>query len=188
MSKSIVRTSPSVAPAPDVLVTSGSMDGPRNIITIAWATNCSAEPPMTCIAVRPSRYSHDLISAAGDFTINIPRVSHLKEVDYCGQVSGRQSDKFSDCGFTAGPSQKVKAPSIVECPVNIECVVRNTVKAGTHHLFVAEIVAVNADSDLIVDGKVDFSRVNLIAYAQNHYYELGRDIGVYGFSTRGKRA
>ncbi|MGE5542836.1 MAG: flavin reductase family protein [Bacillota bacterium] len=186
MAKSGARVSPAVYPSGIVLVSSGTLDGTKNIITLAWAANCSAEPPMTCIAVRPSRHSHGIISGTGEFVINIPQVSQLREADYCGQVSGRERDKFADCKFTAGPAQRVKAPLINECPVNIECVVKNTVRAGTHDLFVAEIVAVNGDVELVEGGKVNFSKVDLIAYAQNHYYRLGPALGVYGFSTSGK--
>ncbi len=186
MTKTNMKPSPAVYPSAAVLVSSGSVDGPKNIVTLAWAANCSAEPPMACIAVRPSRYSHEIISRTGDFVINIPRSTQVKETDYCGQVSGRKRDKFRDCGFTAAPAQKVKAPLIKECPINVECVVRDRVRAGTHDIFIAEIVAVNVDEGALTNGSIDLEKADLIAYGGGRYHKIGPAIGEYGFSTARK--
>ncbi|NPV69405.1 MAG: flavin reductase family protein [Firmicutes bacterium] len=187
MDKKSLGVTPAVYPSGVVLVTSGTVDGPKNIITLAWAGNCAADPPMAVIAVRPTRLSHKMIVESGEFVINIPNASQVWATDYCGQVSGRREDKFARCGFTAAPSGKVKSPSIKECPINIECVVRNTVRAGTHDVILGEIIAVNADPGALgPDGRIDTAKAGLIAYGHGSYYEIGQHIGDYGFSLEQK--
>jgi hypothetical protein len=65
-------------------------------------------------------------------------------VDWCGVVSGRDVDKFAETGLTPGPALAVQSPIVQECPLNIECRVTRTLPLGSHTLFLAEVVAVQA--------------------------------------------
>jgi flavin reductase (DIM6/NTAB) family NADH-FMN oxidoreductase RutF len=126
-----------------ILVTSQYGDK-ESIITLAWQMPVSASPPMAAISVGPSRYSHDLISQSGQFVINVPPFSLLKETIYCGSVSGRDEDKFEGAGLTREPAQIVSAPLIAECIGHLECKVAQEVTAGDHTLFLGEVVAASA--------------------------------------------
>jgi len=46
-------------------------------------------------------------------------------------------------------ASKVKRPLVEECPVNLECVVRQTLKLGVHHLFLGEVVATHLDEAIL---------------------------------------
>lgn len=180
------RVSTNLYPVPVVLVTSADPDGKPNIITIAWAGVVCSQPPMVGIAIRPSRYSHELISRSRELVVNIPTADHLSRVDYCGMVSGRDVDKFQATGFTPLPASRVRAPLIKECPVNLECVVRNILSLGSHDLFVAEIVASHADEEALDEsGRVDPKRAKPLAYSsQQKYWSIGTEIGTYGVSSK----
>lgn len=159
-------------PAPVVLVSCGGLAGPKNIVTLAWAGVVNSTPPMVGIGVRPSRYSHELISQTGEFVVNIPRADQLKAVEVCGSTSGRTSDKFAATGLTAVPAQKVKAPLIAECPVNLECRVQQVVKLPSHDLFLAEIVAVHADETVLdAGGRIDPAKARPLAYCNGQYWQ-----------------
>jgi flavin reductase (DIM6/NTAB) family NADH-FMN oxidoreductase RutF len=84
-----------------------------------------------------------------EFVINIPSRKWLKETDYCGFASERDTEKFSTVGFTAEEAEKVKAPLIKECPLNLECVVKQVLPLGSHDLFISEVVAAHADEDIL---------------------------------------
>jgi flavin reductase (DIM6/NTAB) family NADH-FMN oxidoreductase RutF len=60
-----------------------------------------------------------------------------------GQLSANdpQVDKFAAAGLTPGESLVVKAPTIDECFVSIECIVREHLSLGSHHLYAGEVVA-----------------------------------------------
>jgi len=160
-------------PVPAVLVSCGS--GERaNIITLAWVGTLCSEPPLVGISVRPSRYSHGLIEEEGEFVVNLPSAEQVRWVDYCGVVSGRDEDKWAACGFAPAPATEVQAPIIAECPVNIECRVRQTLSLGSHDLFISEVVAVQVDEAVLdAKGHLDFARARPFAFLNGEYRQVG---------------
>ncbi|MBQ7063423.1 MAG: flavin reductase family protein [Firmicutes bacterium] len=175
------------APLPPVLVTCGTMEHP-NALTIAWSGIVNSDPAMTYISVRPERYSFDIIRKSGEFVINLPTQSLLRAVDYCGVRSGRDTDKIADCHLDLLPGAKVSAPLILQSPLQLECRVRRELPLGSHHMFLAEILAVRVDSRLLDDtGRLALERAGLIAYVHGQYFSLGKVLGKFGYSVRKKR-
>jgi flavin reductase (DIM6/NTAB) family NADH-FMN oxidoreductase RutF len=126
---------------PAVLATTVDAQGVPDIITLAWLTPVSAQPPLVVISISPKRHSYDNLKVHGEFVINVPTAEHLHEVYVCGTTSGRDVDKFAITKFTPLPAQKVKPPLIAECVAHLECKVVNTVVVGDHELFVGEVAA-----------------------------------------------
>jgi len=176
---------PALFPCPVVLVTCVDSEGRPNIITLAWAGTVCSDPPTLGLGIRPHRYSYELIEDAGEFVVNIPTVDILKETDYCGMVSGKDVDKFSETGLTSEPALKVKPPLIRECPVNIECVLKKKIPLGVHHLFLGEIVLVHLDKNVLnEEEKLDFNKIAPFVYNQGEYWSLNKKIGTYGFTKK----
>lgn len=176
---------PEIALYPNsVVLATCSYQGKDNIITLAWVTTACFDPPMVACAIRDTRYSHGLIKNSKEVVINIPTADIVKETDFCGQVSGRNTDKFSACNFTKVKASKVNAPLIGECPVNIECIVREIVHLGSHDLFIGEVVAVNVDEDLLDKKKIAYKKGSPIVYVRGDYWTLGELKGSYGFSRK----
>ena len=175
-----------LAPAPPALVSCGTMEA-HNVLTAAWTGIVCSEPPMTYVSIRPERYSHGIIQEKGEFVINLPCEAIVKATDLCGVKSGRDVDKFALAGLTAEPSNVVAAPGIAECPISLECKVREVYKLGSHDMFLADIVAVDVDSKFVDEkGALHLEKVGLLAYAHGGYYGLGRQLGTFGFSVRKK--
>ena len=175
-----------LSPAPPVLVScGGTQDWKPNLITIAWAGNVCSDPPMLSISVRPERYSFEIIRTTREFVVNVPSLKQARAVDWCGVVSGRSEDKFAGAGLTPAPALKVRPPIVLECPLNIECRVKESLVLGSHTMFVAEVVAVQVSSDLL-DGKgrLSLEKCGLLAFAHGEYFVLGSRIGKFGFSVR----
>lgn len=176
-------------PCPVVLVTCVDSRAKPNIITLAWVGTVCSDPPMLSIGVRPERYSYKLIENSGEFVANIPTEDILEETDICGTLTGRNVDKFLKTGLTAKPSEKVKPPIILECPVNIECIVKHKIPLGIHHLFLGEIVNVHVDEDVLGEnGDFDPNRVTPIVFNQGQYWNLKEKIGKYGMSRKSTQA
>ncbi len=178
-----------LAPVPVVLVScGGSGEWRPNLITIAWTGNVCSEPPILSIAVRPERYSHRIISATGEFVVNLPSREQARITDWSGMVTGAKVDKFTEAGLTAAPALSVSCPIVLECPVNIECQVRQHLSLGSHDLFLGEVSGVQVSSHLLDEGgKFRLDRAGLIAYGLGHYFPLGRAIDHFGFSIRKKK-
>lgn len=170
-------------PSGVVLVTS-SYQGKDNIITLAWVCTACFDPPMVACAIRDTRHSYGLIKKSGEFVVNIPSEEIVRETDFCGQVSGLNTDKFSECNFTKVKASQVDAPLLEECPINIECKVQHIITLGTHDLFIGEVVAVNADEKILDGETISYRKASPIVYARGDYWTLGELKGSYGFSKK----
>lgn len=175
-----------LAPAPPALVTSG--DGERsNVFTAAWTGIVCSEPPMTYVSIRRERFSHGIISETREFVINLPCEAIARATDLCGVRSGRDGDKFALAGLTREPSHLVAAPTIAECPVSLECRVRESIPLGSHDMFLADIVSVGVDPRFVDEkGALHMEKCGLLAYAHGAYFGLGKQLGTFGFSVRKK--
>ena len=170
-------------PVPPVMVTCGTQEKP-NVLTVAWTGIINSEPPMTYISVRPSRYSHKLISDQKEFVINIANLPLAKACDFCGVRSGKNTDKFKEMQLELEPCQKVGVPMLKNAPVSLECKVVEVKSYGTHDMFIAEIVNVNVDDRYIEeDNRLAIEKAGLLAFAHGRYYTMGRDLGAFGFSV-----
>jgi len=179
MMKVLKPGSTALYPVPAVMVSCGVEKA--NIITLAWVGTVCSDPPAVGIGVRPERYSHHLIAESGEFVVNLPRVDQVGVVDYCGQVSGRQVDKWQACGLTQSPAHKIRTPLIAECPVALECRVLHQVTIGSHDLFVGEVVAIQADDDILTSqGHIDYEKARPLAYGGGYYWRVGDFMGRYG--------
>jgi flavin reductase (DIM6/NTAB) family NADH-FMN oxidoreductase RutF len=178
-----------LSPLPVVLVScGGDPEWKPNIITIAWIGSVCSDPPMLSISVRPERYSFDIIQSTGEFVVNVPSRRQARAVDWCGMVSGRNADKWEGAGLTQAPALKVNCPIIRECPIHIECRVRETLNLGTHVMFVAEVAAVQITSSLIdAKGRFRLEKAGLLAYGLGQYFEIGAVIGRFGFSVQKRK-
>ena len=175
-----------LAPAPPALVSCGTMEE-HNVLTAAWTGIVNSEPPMTYVSIRPQRHSHSIIQENGEFVINLPTEAIVKATDLCGVKSGRDVDKFALAGLTAEPSNLVAAPGIAECPISLECKVREVTSLGSHDMFLADIVAVDVDPKYVDEkGALHMEKAGLLAYAHGDYFGLGKQLGTFGFSVRKK--
>lgn len=187
MTKQTWKPGTMLAPIPPALITSGNIENP-NVMTAAWTGIICSEPVITYVSIRPSRYSHEIISKTKEFVINLPTWKIANAVDTVGVKSGRNLNKFELTGLTPEPCSQLKTPQIKECPISIECKVIEVRSFGTHDMFLAEVVAVNVDDDFVnSDGALELDKAGLLAYAHGFYYTLGRQIGKFGFSVEKKK-
>lgn len=172
-------------PVPAVLVSAADREGNSNIFTVAWAGTVCTNPPMLSISVRPERYSYHMIRETGEFVVNLTTEALVRAADYCGVRSGRDTDKWKDMGLTRETANRVSVPLIAESPVNLECRVVRVDELGSHHMFLAEVVAVDVD-EAYMDEKDTFhlSAARPLAYSHGRYYGLGECLGSFGYSVR----
>ena len=175
-----------VYPLPAVIVTVGSCREEWNPITVAWTGTICSDPAMCYISVRPERHSYPLLIKNMEFTINLTTVDMARATDWIGVRSGRDYDKWKETGLTPIPGEKVSSPTIEESPLSIECRVKSVTDLGTHHMFVAEVLNVRADSRWIdpETGRFSLEDAGIMTYCHGHYYGLGEKIGNFGFSVK----
>lgn len=187
MAKRIWKPGTFVYPIPAVLVTSGDMKN-SNILTIAWTGIINTNPAIVYISVRPERFSYKLIKENKEFAINLTNEKLAYATDWCGVRSGAKYDKFKEMKLTKEKANFIKAPLIKESPVSIECKVIEEKNYGSHTMFTAEVLSIDADEKYFDDkGAFDISKCDLIAYANGGYYKLGKKLGKFGFSVEKKK-
>ncbi len=174
-----------LSPVPAVLVTCAEAGGRPNAITLAWVGTVCSEPPMVSISVRPDRFSHGIIERSGEFVVNLVDTARCEILDYCGVKSGRDTDKFADCGLRARPMEGLQwAPAADGFPAHLGCRVRQVLHLGSHDMFIGEIVSVEVRADLMhADGSLHLEETELVSYAHG-LYQRSRDVlGFFGYSV-----
>ncbi len=188
MSKVIWKPAALLSPLPVVLVSCGTVEKP-NALAVAWTGIINTNPAMVYVSIRPERHSHKLINESGEFVINLVTNSLVRKTDQCGVYTGAKINKFQKFSLTAEKSSKITAPIIKESPINIECKVEKVIELGSHDMFIAKVVAINVEENLInSDGKLDMRNAKLVAYSHGDYLELGKKVGTFGYSVKKKKS
>lgn len=175
-----------IYPLPAVMISCGSEPSDYNIITASWVGTLCTNPPMCYASIRPERHSHAIISRTREFVINLTTVPLAYSTDWCGVKSGRDCNKFEAMGLTPGKASALLAPTITEAPLSIECRVRDIIPLGSHDMFMADVVNIQADDSYLDEqtGAFSMEEANLLAYSHGKYFSLGEMIGKFGWTVK----
>ena len=178
-----------IYPLPAVLVSCGAEPEEYNILTIAWTGTICSDPPMCYISVRPQRHSYEIIKRTKEFVINLTTCDMAFATDWCGVRSGKEYYKFKEMKLTPGKAEMVQAPIIDEAPICIECRVKEILTLGSHDMFIAEVVNIQADEAYLDSetGKFELDRARPLVYVHGEYFGVGEKIGKFGWSVQKKK-
>ncbi len=163
-------------PHPDLIIGTYDSAGRPGVMAAAWGGICSSRPPAVAVSVQRARQTYANLIERREFTISIPSADYVREADYFGIVSGRDTDKFAATGLTPVKSDLVNAPYVGEFPVALECRLLQTVEIGVHTQFIGEILDVKVDESVLgEDGKPDIEKIRPFAYdsLRQEYYGFG---------------
>lgn len=189
MKKRYLKGSVILNPVPVVLITCRNLEGKENIFTVAWIGTVCSKPPMLSISIRPERLSYDYIKETMEFTVNIPNRKLTKITDFCGVRSGRQINKIKEMNLTMVKGSEIETSFIEECPISIECKVKEIIKLGSHDMFIAEVLCSHINEDLFDEkDKIDLTKADLIAYSHGEYFSVDKNpLGKFGYSVMKKK-
>lgn len=188
MAKQTWKPGTLIYPLPAVLVSVGDSPENYNILTVAWTGTICTNPPMCYISVRKERHSYETLRRTGEFVINLTTEQMARATDWCGVRSGRDHNKWEATGLTPMENSHVAAPLIAEAPLSICCKVREVKELGSHDMFIADVVGVEADTRYIdpESGKFSLDKARPIVYSHGEYFALGEMIGHFGWSVKRK--
>ena len=139
----------------------------NGIITACWVTPTSHEPLLITASIGNGetgedsyRACHALINETKEFGLNIPTPELTEAILKVGTTHSNEVDKFADSGLTPMQSNKIKAPMIEECFLNIECKVTDQFITGDHTVFVAKPVVAFINEDVMTDGRFSEKYIN----------------------------
>lgn len=162
-------------PSPVWVVGTYDKEGKPNVMTAAWGGICNSRPPSIYVSLREATYSHGNIMERKAYTVSIPGDRYLKEADYIGIASGRDTDKLKDTALTPVRSDLVDAPYVDEFPLILECKVVHVETLGLHTMFVGEIVGIKADEESLTNGRPDLQKIKPILFSSGDrgYHSVG---------------
>lgn len=175
-----------IYPLPAVIVSCGDAPENYNMLTVSWVGTTCTNPAMCYISVRPERHSYPIICRTKEFVINLTTAEMAKATDWCGVRSGKDFNKAKKTGLTYAPSVEVKAPIIAESPLSIECRVKQIIPLGSHDMFLAEVVNVQADDRFLNQetGEWNLAAADPLVYVHGKYFHTGDLIGKFGWSVK----
>ncbi|BES65569.1 flavin reductase family protein [Gottschalkiaceae bacterium SANA] len=148
---------------PNVVVSVRDHEGNDNALVVGYCGHCSFDPPMLMVGIVPSRHSYHMIKENGCFVAHLLDASQTELYECCGSKSGKDGDKLKEYGVKMTDGKFVNAGVIDACPVAIECTVVDTIKTGSHEMFIGKIEYVHAEEGVIAEnGRVDSSKFNLL--------------------------
>ncbi|MBC7334593.1 MAG: flavin reductase family protein [Actinobacteria bacterium] len=169
-----------VLPLPVALVTCRAKEkdtSTDNIVPLAWVGIVEYSPPMVDIVIGKGKYSERVISNRKEFGLCIATVDMMEKVDRCGLVHGDKVDKFKMTGFTKLEATKIDVSLIKECPISLECIVKDTIPVETHKIFIAEVVCTHVDERFIGEsGEIKAEEMNILCYGNGSYWMLGKKL------------
>lgn len=167
-----------IFPMPVLMVATYNEDGSVNVMNAAWGT--MQERDKVALNLTETHKTVQNIKAKGAFTVSIADAAHVVEADYFGVESGSKvPNKFEISGLTASRSETVDAPIINEFPLCLECEFIEYQDGEYGCGVIGKVVNVTADESVIVDGKIDMSLVNAIAFDPytHGYYKVAERVG-----------
>lgn len=163
MKKEITNKNCCVRHMPNLIVSCRDKDGKNNALAVGFAANVSCDPAMVMIGIVSDRFSHHMIKESGEFVINLTPKGMQKEYYYLGTKSGRDEDKFASLNLAWENGDKVNAPLLSACPVNIECKVIQSIQPGSHELFIASVEALHCEETYLdAGGNIDWGKMDLL--------------------------
>lgn len=180
MVKRLVPNNPGLLTAPLTLVTVIDKGNRPDVFISTWVGVLCPDPLYFGVAIDAASYAHELIEDNGEFTINVMPEDFIAEVDNLGRVSGREADKFEAARITGHPSKEIKAPSVLEAAISIECKVQEVLRLGTHDLYVGRVLVTHVDESVLDGETINLEALRPIIYAGGWYWSIGRKIGQAG--------
>jgi flavin reductase (DIM6/NTAB) family NADH-FMN oxidoreductase RutF len=154
-----------------VTLVSSAHEGKQNVMAAAWAMPLDFDPPKVAVVIDVNAYTRKLVEASGEFALNIPCRAIAAEVLKAGSASGKDVDKFDHTGLGSFPAQSIGAPLVDGCVAWLECrVLPRPDNQQRHDLFIAEVVAAQADDRVFREGHWQFDHDDLRTL---HYYGGG---------------
>lgn len=187
--KQFLKPSTQLSPLPAVIVTACDKEGNSNLMTAAWTGIVNSTPPLCYVSIRPERFTYHMVKETMQFAINLTTTAIARATDLVGVIGGVKEDKWAKSGLTPTKASIVSCPLVEESPISLECVVREIMPLGSHDMFLAEIVAVAVNEEIInkETGRWELDSTSLLSYSHGEYFSQGDYLGHFGFSVKKKK-
>jgi flavin reductase (DIM6/NTAB) family NADH-FMN oxidoreductase RutF len=178
------RPGPMLPPVPAILLTVHGKAGEPDEISVLWTFVVNGDPPQVGVSAGDEHRAGPLIALHREFVLNVPVASLVHPFDRVDMNSGTVADKFALSGLTRGAATMVKAPTVEEAPIQLECRLTHTLRVPPKRtVYLADVVVTtvhegvcDADGRLIVSSAAFFG----MTAGSGEFYTLERNVGHIG--------
>jgi flavin reductase (DIM6/NTAB) family NADH-FMN oxidoreductase RutF len=146
-----------------VCILGSNYEGKANFCTVAWFTMIDDEPPTIGLLLGKKRRTVDGIKQNRTFSVNLPSTKLAAKTDFVGLYSGYNEDKSEV--FRVSYGELGNAPLVDECPMSLECKLKDIIEFEGTDLLVGEVVEVHVDEDCMTNGKPDIDKIDPLLYS-----------------------
>ncbi len=145
-----------------------------NLAPFSYFNAVSADPPYVMFA--PNAASPEVekdtfrnIIDVPEFVVNLVSMELAQKMNASSASFSSDIDEFDACGIEPAASTIVRPPRVKQSKAALECTLYESVQlpggadGRKSHVVIGKVVGIHIDDDLIVDGRVDETRLNAIA-------------------------
>ncbi len=174
-----------ILPRPIAFVSTVGEDGVLNVAPFSCFAPMSMKPALVCLQIGNKRDGQEKdtlrnIEFSRDFVINVVDESLAAAMNQSSADYPSEIDEFKEVGLTAEKSELVKAPSVAESPIHMECRLVQILRYGQApaiaNVIIGEVVLVQVRDDLLAGDQIDFSRLKAIGRLGGEFYCRTTDI------------
>jgi flavin reductase (DIM6/NTAB) family NADH-FMN oxidoreductase RutF len=178
---------PMLPPMPAILLSiNGVQDGPDEI-SVLWSFVINGNPPQIGVSAGDEHVVRGLIAQYREFVLNVPTTDMVDAFDVVDMNSSRVADKFALAGLTRGRATTVRAPTVEESPIHLECRVFDRLRVPpARTLFLADVLATTVNEGVCdAEGRLQVGNVPFFGMTagSGEFYTMGEAIGHIGMSV-----
>jgi flavin reductase (DIM6/NTAB) family NADH-FMN oxidoreductase RutF len=121
------------------IMTAEDKDGEIAAATVNWVTQTSFDPPLVVVGVKVESGAHEIAIRAGCFALNMLGKDQQGFAFSFFKPAERDGNTINGEPYHGGGNG---APILENTPASVECVIRQIVEMGDHHVFVGEVTGV----------------------------------------------
>ena len=168
-----------IAPRPIVLITTVDKDGRINAAPMSWVTPVESEPPIVIFSTSYDSDTYRNVSETEEFVLNLVPERIKTPMYACGKSFPRGVNELEKVGLTWEPSEKVKPPRIVECPVNLECKLDWNHRGPEYVVVAGRVIAAHARKGAMKAGRLNAEQVKPLLHVSDKSFVIGdRETGL----------
>ncbi|MBI3593781.1 MAG: flavin reductase family protein [Nitrospirae bacterium] len=168
-----------IVPRPIAWISTLGQNGVENLAPFSFFNGVCAEPPIVSISIaRRNGEKKDTlrnIEYSKEFVVNVVTESLASAMNESSASHSAEISEFKRAGLTPYPAQKVKAPLVLESPINMECQLYRLIEIGVppqgSTLVLGQIVYCHLRHEILTDGQIDFKKFLPVG-------RLGRDMNL----------
>ena len=140
--RAIPKPGPMVPPVPAIITSVHGKPSDPDELSVLWTFVVNGDPPQVGVAAGDEHIAGGLITLHREFVLNVTVASMIQGFDRIDFSSSRPGDKYALSGLTRGEATSVKAPTVNEAPIQLECRVAHILRVPpVRTVFIADVMA-----------------------------------------------